>query len=64
MTQKLSWLGSIERYLLIMLFSFHCARPVMECLPLAFQRRQQIKAMNDGPLCAAGSFDAFPPFRK
>lgn len=63
-TQKLSWLGTIERYLLIMLFSFHCARPVMECLPLAFQSRQQIKAMNDGPLCAAGSFDAFPPFWK
>lgn len=48
-----------ERYLLIMFLSSHCALPLMECLPLAFQRRQPIKATDDSRWCAVRSFDSF-----
>lgn len=48
-----------ERYLLIMFHSSYCALPLMECLPLAFQRRQPIKATHDSRWCVVRSFDSF-----
>lgn len=48
-----------ERYLLIMFHSYHCALPLMECLPLAFQRQQPIKATDDSRWCVVRSFDSF-----
>lgn len=48
-----------ERYLLIMFHSSHCALPLMECLPLAFQRQQPIKATNDSRWYVVRSFDSF-----
>lgn len=51
-----------ERYLLIMFLSSHCALPLMECLPLAFQRQKPIKATDDSRWCAVRSFDSFRRF--
>lgn len=45
-----------------MFLSSHCALPLMECLPLAFQRRQPIKAADDSRWCAVRSFDSFRRF--
>jgi len=50
-----------ERYLLIMFPSSHCALPLMKCLPLAFRRRQPIKAPDDSR-CAVRSSDSIRLF--